>query len=122
MDILDFSRIFFALIAVLGLIGLFGLLARKAGLAQNALSLARRRRLAVSESLALDARRRAVILKCDGREHLVILGPTSETIVAGDIEPPAPSDAAEPAPNFAETIARLKKANPFARERARDAA
>lgn len=126
MDIMDFSRIFFALIAVLALIGLCTLVARKAGLAQNALSLARRRRLAISESLALDARRRAVILRCDGREHLVILGPAGECVVAGDI--PAPvivEEASAPAPSFADAMARLKTfsaRNPFSRERPADAA
>ena len=127
MDILDFSRIFFALIAVLGLIGLCALVARKAGLAQNALSLVKRRRLALVESLALDSRRRAVSIRCDGREHLVILGPTSETIVDKDI-PEAPTvelPHAAPAPSFAEAVARLKTfagANSLSKQQKADAA
>lgn len=127
MDVLDFSRIFFALIAVLGLIGLCALVARKAGLAQNALNLAKRRRLALVESLALDARRRAVIIRCDGREHLVILGPASETIVDKDIPeaPPVELPEAPPAPSFADAMARLKifgGPNSFAKQRKADAA
>lgn len=127
MDILDFSRIFFALIAVLGLIGLCALIARKAGLAQNALSLVKRRRLSLVESLALDARRRAVIIRCDGREHLVILGPTSETVIDKDV-PEAPVielPAAAPAPSFADAVARFKTfagANPFSKQEKADAA
>ncbi|MEE2692506.1 MAG: flagellar biosynthetic protein FliO [Pseudomonadota bacterium] len=127
MDILDFSRIFFALIAVLGMIGLCAMIARKAGLAQNALQFAKRRRLAAVESLALDARRRAVILRCDGREHLVILGPTSETVVEKDIPPAPPLEIVEPAPqpSFADAMARLKTfagANPFSKAQKADAA
>lgn len=45
-----------------------------------------RRRLKILEILPLDARRRAVLLRCDDREHLVILGPNSETVVESGIE------------------------------------
>lgn len=111
MDILDLSRIFFALIAVLGLIGLCALIARKAGFVTGVVSLARRRRLSIVESLPLDARRRAAIIRCDGREHLIILGATSETIIDADIPACAPPSAPEAAatPPFAEAIARLQK-------------
>lgn len=119
MDILDLSRIFFALISVLGMIGLCALIARKAGLAHNAVRFARRKRLALVESLALDARRRAVIIRCDGREHLVILGPTSETLIESGLpEPAAEPDLVAPAPSFADAMARLKTfagSNPFAK-------
>ncbi|MEX0644347.1 MAG: flagellar biosynthetic protein FliO [Parvularculaceae bacterium] len=111
MDILDFSRIFFALIAVLGLIGLCAMIARKAGLVSGAVSLTRRRRLSIIETLPLDARRRAALIRCDGREHLVILGATSETIIDANIPACAPRTEAEPAvkPPFADAFARLQK-------------
>lgn len=90
---MDYARIFLALISVLAMIGAFAWLMRKAGFAQIKRGAARRRRLEVVEGLFLDARRRAVILKCDGREHLVILGPTGETVVEhclpGTLEEPA---------------------------------
>lgn len=86
MDAIDFARMFFALIAVLAMIGLAALAARKFGLAASGGVLVRKRRLNVVETLAIDARRRAVILSCDGREHLVILGANSETVVAGETE------------------------------------
>lgn len=85
MDILDLSRIFFALIAVLGMIGLCAMIAKKAGLVSGAVGLAKKRRLQLVETLPLDARRRAAIIRCDGREHLVILGQTSETLVEANI-------------------------------------
>lgn len=126
MDILDFSRIFFALIAVLGMIGLCALVARKAGLAQNAVRFARRKRLALVESLALDARRRAVIIRCDGREHLVVLGPTSETLIESGLPTPAAEPVLDaPAPSFADAMAKLKTfagSNPFAKQNKAEAA
>jgi flagellar protein FliO/FliZ len=89
MDVLDIARMFFALLAVLALIGLAALAARKAGLVANGGVLARKRRLQLVETLALDARRRAAIIRCDGREHLVLLGAHSETVVAADLPAPA---------------------------------
>ncbi|MFQ5564304.1 MAG: FliO/MopB family protein [Parvularculaceae bacterium] len=86
MEWVDFTRIVFALLAVLGLIGLAAALARKAGLAQAGFSLTRRKRLTVMESLALDARRRLVIVRCDDKEHLIVLGPAGETVVASGME------------------------------------
>ena len=63
MDILDLSRIFFALIAVLGMIGLCAMIAKKAGLVSGAVGLAKKRRLQLVETLPLDARRRAAIIR-----------------------------------------------------------
>jgi len=78
---MDYARIMFALIAVGALLAAFALLARKAGAARGALAFRKKRRLQLVESLMLDPRRRAVILRCDGREHLLVLGPMSETVV-----------------------------------------
>lgn len=108
---MDYARIILALIAVIALIAALAYVVRKAGLAQNGLGAARRRRLQIAETLFLDPRRRAVILKCDGREHLVILGPAGETVVEhclpGALEEPAAPTA--PAPTFAETWRRLAR-------------
>ncbi|MEQ8936578.1 MAG: hypothetical protein RIE56_12390, partial [Amphiplicatus sp.] len=65
--------------------------------------------------------------RCDGREHLVILGPTSETIVDKDI-PEAPVidlPTAAPTPSFADAMARLKNfagGNSFSKQEKADAA
>lgn len=113
MDALTLARMAFALIAVLGLIGLCAALAKKAGLANGA-ALGRRKRLQVVEQIALDARRRAAILKCDGREHLIILGPTSELLIDRDL--PAPEAAAEPVssvhPAFRQALAASLRREP----------
>ncbi len=59
-----------ALLFVLGLILLLARLLRATGLAPQTAG----QRLKLQEVLALDARRRVVILRCDGREVLLLTG------------------------------------------------
>lgn len=127
MDLADLSRILIAFAAVVGLIGVSALIARKAGLASQAAKFSRRRRLSLVETLPLDARRRAAIIRCDGREHLIILGATSETLIEADIPScPESEEEAEAPPAFADAIARLNSLagarNPFKRQGKADAA
>ncbi len=119
----EIARVLFGLLAVIGLIGLAAYAARKAGLASMTGGLSRHRRLALVETLALDARRRIAIIKCDDREHLVILGPAGETVVARDMEAAAQEDERpaqeNPFPTFIDTMRKLKPVN---KEDAKDAA
>lgn len=85
----DIIRVIFGLLAVIGLIGIAAIAARKAGLLTAAGGLSGHRRLSVTETLSLDARRKLVILKCDDREHLVILGAQSETMLDDNLNTPA---------------------------------
>lgn len=59
-----------ALLFVLGLILLLARLLRATGLAPQTSG----QRLKLQEVLALDARRRVIILRCDGREVLLLTG------------------------------------------------
>jgi len=88
MLLAESARVIFALIAVLGFIGLAAMLVRKAGLISASSGLIRKKRLALVETLAIDARRRVAIIKCDGAEHLVLLGATSETLIDKDLDGP----------------------------------
>ncbi|MEL7491381.1 MAG: flagellar biosynthetic protein FliO [Pseudomonadota bacterium] len=121
MELIDLTRIFFALIAVLGLIGLLALLARKAGLSGAGISFGADKRLSVVETMAIDARRKAVILRCDDREHLVLLSSSGETLIESNMPamPASEQDASpEAAPSFGEAMKKLtdlgRGANPFA--------
>ena len=113
MTLVDVARIVFALIAVLGMIGLAAMAAKKAGLVnRNGLGVARKR-LRIIEALPLDQRRRAVILKCDDREHLLILNANSVTVVERDLptsfnEAELHSHSQNGAPNpFADLLSRF---------------
>lgn len=81
-------RFFAALILVVGLMVGLGLVMRKINAGSGLTGPGQKRRLRVVESLPLDHRRRMVLIRRDDREHLVILGPTGETVVESGITPP----------------------------------
>jgi flagellar protein FliO/FliZ len=67
-----------ALVAVLALVLLGGRALRASGLAPGARPGAR---LGVQESLALDARRRLTLVRCDGRDVLLLTGGAQDQVV-----------------------------------------
>jgi flagellar protein FliO/FliZ len=76
MDLADLARATFALLLTLGLVGLAAVALRRFGpdaIARFA-GPRKERRLAVVESLVLDPARRLVIVSCDGKERLLLLG------------------------------------------------
>lgn len=80
MDPLDpatLLRAALALLAVVGLALLLARLAKRSGLA-GAAAARPNRRLAVEQALALDPRRRLVLVRCDGREGLILTGPSGD--------------------------------------------
>lgn len=82
----EIFRLLFGFVAVLGMIGLCALAAKKAGLASIAGASGGRRRLAMREVLPIDARRRLAIVKCDDTEYLIMLGPTGETLIDKNLD------------------------------------
>ena len=86
----QFLKLIFALAIVLSLMGGLAFVLKKLGLAEKAPSMrGSKRRLKFVESLPLDARRRLVLLECDDKQHLVILGAASEMLIKSDIPIPA---------------------------------
>ena len=67
----------FALAAVVALVLLAGRLARRTGLAPGA----GQGRLRIEQSLPLDARRRLVLVRCDGRGLLLLTGGAQDQVV-----------------------------------------
>jgi flagellar protein FliO/FliZ len=76
MDLATFVRAIFALVLTLGLIGLAAVALRKYGPDAMARFQGSRkdRRMRIVETLVLDPARRLIIVECDGRERLVLLG------------------------------------------------
>ena len=76
MNFADFARAMFALALTLGLVGLGAVALRRFGPDAMARfgAAKKERRLAVVESLVLDPARRLVIVSCDGKERLLLLG------------------------------------------------
>ncbi|MCA8890137.1 MAG: FliO/MopB family protein [Parvularculaceae bacterium] len=121
MDMFEIARIIFALAAVVGMIGLAAIVARKLGLGDGSMNFNRHRRLSLVEVLPLDNRRRAAIIRCDGREHFVILNPNNVTVIERSIPAAeAPAKEEKPAEKPAGEKAPLMKwFNPIAHRAAR---
>ena len=82
------AKLLIALCVVFLLMGGLVFIMKKLGLsAETSIKSGDKRRLKIVESLPLDARRRLAILKCDNKEHLVILSVTGETVIDTDIPP-----------------------------------
>jgi flagellar protein FliO/FliZ len=89
MDVLDWGRAVFALLATLALIGLLALAARRVDATQTTLN-GQTRRLRVVERLMLDPRRQLALVAFDGREHLLLLSPFGDRAIASrDVQAPA---------------------------------
>ena len=112
----SYFRFVLALVFVLGLIGLLAAMVRKYAIGMGKVPVRRgqERRLSLVEVLPLDAKRRAVLLRRDDVEHLVILGPENQTVVETNVPaPPEHGDAASgPAPAFAEVLDRQNSEAP----------
>ncbi|MFM2044775.1 MAG: putative flagellar assembly protein FliO [Pseudomonadota bacterium] len=105
MTVADYLRFVLALAFVLALVGVFGLVLRRYGpMAGLAMSRSRgERRLSLVEVLPLDARRRLVLVRRDGVEHLLLLGMENDLVV----EPGIRAQAQNPVPDsFAATLTR----------------
>jgi len=85
-DPTQYLRFAAALIFVLALIGAIAFVARAFGFLAHVQRRPGERRLSVIEMLSLDPRRRVVLVRRDDKEYLILLSPTGETVLEGDIE------------------------------------
>jgi flagellar protein FliO/FliZ len=83
----QFLRLLAALGFVLALMGLLAFILKKIGIGGISAVPGTKKRLKIIEAMPLDARRRLVLIQRDNKQHLVILGANSETVVETDIEP-----------------------------------
>ena len=75
--VLAFAAVF-ALMVGLGLVLKF---VKERGLVMPGMDSKTARRLQIVETLPLDIKRRLVIVRCDGDEHLLLLGPDRDIVV-----------------------------------------
>jgi len=90
MDVITTSQILqliFALGFVVLLMAGLAYIIKRLGLAHAMPVNKSQKRLKIIESQALDGRRRLVIIQCDDKQHLVILGINGETVIKTDIKP-----------------------------------
>ncbi|HSM96359.1 MAG TPA: flagellar biosynthetic protein FliO [Rhizomicrobium sp.] len=91
MDVLDLGRYFASLLLVGGLLGGAWLMARRYGVS-GFMPGSAQKRLAVVETLMIDARHKAFLLRRDGIEHLLVIGPNGTSVVENGI----PTQLAQP--------------------------
>lgn len=90
---MEFGQIFrfvVALVFVLGLIGVLTIVAKRAGLSPRATrsTAGAKKRLSIIEVMAIDAKRRLVLIRRDDREHLVLLGVDRDLVVESNVASP----------------------------------
>lgn len=98
MEFTTYLQAFLGLAIVLGLIlGLsYGL--KRLGFGDGLKGpLGRRRRLGTVEAVMLDGRHKAILLRRDDVEHLVLIGPNTSQVIETGITPPSLAPGAPPA-------------------------
>ncbi len=89
MDAGNYVRFVAALLFVLALIGFATWLARRFGLGGRISPIrASDRRLEVIEITTVDSKHRAVLIRRDDVEHLIMLGTTNDVVIETGIAPP----------------------------------
>jgi flagellar protein FliO/FliZ len=89
-----YLRVVLSLALVLGLIGTFAFIAKKYG--GRRLGPRGQRRLAVVEVAPIDQRRRLVLVRRDGIEHLILIGGPHDLLIENAIAPPGPEATTTP--------------------------
>ena len=84
MDVLDLGRYFAALILVGGLLGMAWLAARRYGL-PGVMQGTAQKRLSIVETLMIGPRHKLFLLRRDGVEHLLLVGPQGASVVENGI-------------------------------------
>jgi flagellar protein FliO/FliZ len=103
----DLARMIGALVFVLALIGLAAWLMRRFG---PAMRLGRTGRLGLVETIALDSRRRLVLVRRDNVEHLLMIGGAGDLVIergidTADPRAPVPAHRSRAEPSFASHLA-----------------
>lgn len=82
METTEVLRFFMALLFVVSLMGALWLILKRLGVNGGYVpQVGKKRRLKIVEMVSLDANNKAVLLRRDDKDHLVILGANSQTVV-----------------------------------------
>jgi len=112
LEAVSYLKFVLALLFILGLIGGFAILAKRAGLGNRGpIVRGKSKRLTIVETMSLDPKRRVVLIRRDDSEHLVLLGTNGEQIIetgleATDIE----TSPSEKRPAFLRALEQPKQA------------
>lgn len=82
----DLLRFIAALVFVLSLMGGLAFFLKKMGLSNGTALSGGKRRLKIIETLPIDHRRKILLIQRDEAQHLILLGPNSESVIETGIE------------------------------------
>ncbi|WP_323795932.1 flagellar biosynthetic protein FliO [Nisaea sp.] len=80
-----YVRFFLGFAFTIGLIGVVYWVARRYAGRLGIVRTHNTGRLSVTGQISLDPRRRVMLVRCDDREHLLLLGPNNDLIIASDL-------------------------------------
>ena len=87
LETINYLKFLLALLFVIGLIGGFAILAKRAGLGNRGpMVRGKSKRLSIIETMSLDPKRRIVLVRRDNCEHLILIGTSSEQVIEHDID------------------------------------
>ena len=87
LETIYYLKFILALLFVLGLIGGFAIIAKRAGLGNRGpMVRGKSKRLLIIETMSLDPKRRVVLIRRDNCEHLLLIGTSSEQVIERDID------------------------------------
>lgn len=90
MDVSNYIRFLVALVFVLALIGLLSWIVKRYGFGGRYMPVrGQDRRLKIVEMATVDSKRRVVLVRCDAREHLVLVGGASDVVIDAGLPVPA---------------------------------
>ena len=82
----DILRFVSALVLVVSLMGILWIILKRLNISGGMLlPQGKKRRLMIVETLPLDMKHKAILLRRDNTDHLVILGPNGETVIERSI-------------------------------------
>ena len=112
LETINYFKFVLALLFVLGLIGGFAIIAKRAGLGNRGpIVRGKSKRLSIIETMVLDPKRRVVLIQCDNSEHLLLLGPNNERVISDGPGRKELSDLNTDQPSFLKVI---EKPHPLA--------
>ena len=105
LETINYFKFVLALLFVLGLIGGFAIIAKRAGLGNRGpIVRGKSKRLSIIETMVLDPKRRVVLIQCDKSEHLILLGTNNEQVIDHGPGDKDLSDLKSPQPPFLKAI------------------
>lgn len=122
MEITEILRFLAALLFVVGLITACAWAARRFNLVPTGARASGNNRLAVSESLTIDPKRKLIVVRYDDKEHLLLLGENDLVLDQGlavrhDLIAEAADRAANPSPVTTPVAEQMQKVVTFLKER-----